>query len=402
MVEMRKPRILTLTGLYPNSIQPNHGIFVESRVSRTQNNGQFDHRVVAPVPWFPTRHPIFGEWARYAAVPRHEARLGLRIDHPRYPTIPRFGQRLQPYLYYRFVLPHIRRLVAAEGPFDLIDAHYLYPDGVAAGWIAAKLGIPYVMTARGSDVTLLPKDPVSRRLILTAVAKSAAVACVADSLAAELIALGADPAKLCTIRNGVDQDLFTDGDDRAATRAQLGVPIDAPLAVSVGGLITRKGHDLSIAAIAANPGVYFLIAGEGPERAALQAQIDRAGVADRIRLLGPIAHRALPALYRAADLSILSSDREGVANVLLESMACGTPVVATAVWGAPEVMTEPAAGQLVATRSAPAIAAAIAKLLANLPARAATRAYARRFSWENSVAGVEAMFHQALGTQPGL
>jgi glycosyltransferase involved in cell wall biosynthesis len=112
--------------------------------------------------------------------------------------------------------------------------------------------------------------------------------------------------------------------------------------------------------------------------------------------LGELPHEQLPRFYNVADALVLASSREGWANVLLEAMACGTPVVATAVWGTPEVVTAPEAGRLVAERSAPALAAAIRALLAQPPARAATRAYAERFGWEATTAGQIELFASVL------
>jgi glycosyltransferase involved in cell wall biosynthesis len=171
--------------------------------------------------------------------------------------------------------------------------------------------------------------------------------------------------------------------------------------VSVGALIERKGHDRTIAALPHLPGYTLMIAGQGPERDALLALAQRLGVGDRVRLLGAIPHPLLPELFSAADASVLSSSREGWANVLLESMACGTPVVASNIPGNPEVVQEPAAGLVVDDNTPEGIAAGISKLFATPPDRATTRAYAERFSWDDTTHGQIALFEHLVGmSQP--
>ncbi len=395
-------RVLTVTSLWPNSAQPNHGIFVENRMARVHATGQAEITVIAPVPWFPSSAPVFGPYATFAKVPAREERHGIRVEHPRYGTIPKVGMRVQPRLYYAALARCARRLIAETGPFDLIDAHYFYPDGVAAAALAHDLNLPLTITARGTDINLIPleSDP-ARQAILTAAAQAGASITVCEALRAEMIGMGADGGRIHALRNGVDLDTFSPPTtDRGALKLALGVPADAPLVVSVGGLVERKGHHLTIDAVAAQPEVHLRIAGGGPEEQALKARIAALGAEDRIRLTGPLPHSALADFYGAADLSVLASSREGWANVLLESMACGTPVVATDVWGTPEVVAAPEAG-LLCSRDAGSIEAQVAALLAGLPKRAATRAYAERFSWDDTVQGVLKVFQSVIAEYAG-
>jgi glycosyltransferase involved in cell wall biosynthesis len=217
---------------------------------------------------------------------------------------------------------------------------------------------------------------------------------VSSALRDRLIELGADPARAVVLRNGVDTAAFHPV-DRDAARAALG--LTRPTLVSVGGLIERKRHHLTIDAMRHLPGFSLLIVGEGPERARLQARIDSLGLSARVRLLGPLPHADLPRFYGAADAMVLASSREGWANVLLESMACGTPVVASNIPGNPEVVREPAAGLVVENNTPAGIAAGVRRLFADPPARAATREYAERFGWDETSAGQLAMFRRVLG-----
>jgi glycosyltransferase involved in cell wall biosynthesis len=300
---------------------------------------------------------------------------------------------LAPALLYRASLRALRRLMADGLDFDVIDAHYVYPDGVAAIWLGAAIGKPVVITARGSDVTQLPDFMVPRRLIQRALPRAAGLIGVSAALRDRLVELGGDPATAVVLRNGVDTRQFHPV-DRDAARAALG--LTRLTLISVGLLIARKGHDRTIAAMRELPEYDLVIVGDGPERGRLEALIAQYGLADRVRLLGAHPHGELARFYGAADAMVLSSSREGWANVLLESMACGTPVVASNIPGNPEVVQSPEAGLVVEHNSPEGIAAGVRRLFAHAPDRAATRAYAERFSWDETSAGQLALFRRVM------
>ena len=162
-------RLLVFTSLYPSTVQPHHGVFVEERLRHLVESGRVAATVVAPVPWFPFRHRGFGAYAAFARVPEYEQRHGIHIHHPRYPVIPKLGMNIAPSLMHHALLPVLRKLAASGGPFDLIDAHYFYPDGVAAVRLGEAIGKPVVITARGSDVNVIsrhhsPARKIQRRL----------------------------------------------------------------------------------------------------------------------------------------------------------------------------------------------------------------------------------------------
>ncbi len=399
MARQSKPiRLITFSTLYPNAAQPTHGVFVENRLRHLVASGAAVSRVIAPAPYFPFRSRRFGSYATFADVPPWEERHGLAILHPRYPVIPKIGMNVAPFLLAMAALPAVRAAVKAGGGADIIDAHYLYPDGVAATLIGRLLGIPTVITARGTDVSLIPRYAAPRRMIQRAAAKAAGIVTVSAALKDGLAAIEVDPERITVLRNGVDLRLFRPL-DREATRRRLG--LQGRILLSVGHLIERKGHHLILEAMASLPGFTLLIAGEGPERANLEGLIARYGLADRVRLLGAKPHDQLPELYGAADALILASSREGWANVLLESMACGTPVVATPIWGNPEVVARPEAGLLIADRSAKSIADGVNALFARLPTRESTRDYASAFSWDATTEGQIALFRSIIARGDG-
>lgn len=389
-------RILTFSSLYPNARQPSHGIFVENRLRHLRAYApDLEVRVVAPVPWFPFSSPRFGSYAQYAGVAAEEQRHGVSVLHPKYPVIPKIGMQFAPWSMYRFARGAVRRLRDGGFDFDLIDAHYFYPDGVAAMWLAREFDRPFVVTGRGTDLNLIPRYPGPRAKIQQVAAAAAHMITVAAALQDYLHDMGVSGEKLSVLRNGVDLQFFQPPDDRAALREMLGFS-DRPTLLSVGHLIERKGHHLVIEAMRELPEADLLIAGDGPELAALQGLVEQWSLGERVIFAGRLSQEELRQHYQAADALILASSREGWANVLLESMACGTPVVATPVDGTPEVVAGPAAGQLTEDRSAAAIVRATRALIADMPERQATRRYAEGFSWDATSRGQLDIFERAI------
>jgi teichuronic acid biosynthesis glycosyltransferase TuaC len=390
----RPIRLLTFSTLYPNPAQPNHGVFVENRLRHLVASGAAESTVLAPVPWFPGRGPDGHPKSWFPEIPIREIRHGIAVHHPRFLAVPGIGMLSNPYMLHRAARQMLARMVADGFAFDAIDAHYLYPDGVAAVRLARDYGVPVVLTARGSDTSQLPHYRIPGRLIRAAIARADALIAVSEALKDGLVALGAPPDKITVLRNGVDLGVFRPVPDREAARTELG--FDGPTLLSVGLLIERKRHHLTIEALTHLPGHRLLIAGEGPERSALEALAARLGVADRVRLIGPVPHARLPLYYTAADVMVLASSREGWANVLLESMACGTPVVATAAWGSREAIAAPEAGVVVEEATPAALAAAIRRVLDASLDRAETRTYAERFGWDETTNGQIALFRRIL------
>ncbi len=387
-------KILTFSTLFPNAVQPAHGVFVENRLRHLIAGGNVEAHVVAPVPWFPFKSNWFGHYADFAKVPRIEQRHGLTIHHPRYPLIPKVGTNIAPTCMYSFVKPFVAKLMRQGLEFDLIDSHYFYPDGVAAVRMARAFDKPVTITARGTDLNLLPQYPVPRRQIVWAATHAQGLITVCQALKDELIALDIPDDKIRVLRNGVDLEMFQPA-DRDSARETLG--LTGRTLLSVGLLIERKGHDLIVSALRHLPDTTLLIAGDGPERASLEKLAADEGVAGRVRFLGRVGHASLRDVYGAVDALVLASSREGWANVLLEAMACGTPVVASNVWGTPEIVADPVAGVLMADRTPNDLADAVQALFAALPDRDATRRYAEQFSWDATTNGQETLFAEIVG-----
>jgi len=378
-------RILTYSSLFPNPAQPNLGLFVAERLHHLLQSGQVEARIVAPVPWFPSTHPAFGKYAKFAGVPDKSVWKGIEVHHPKYPIIPGPGWYLTPLsmaLATRAACERIRR----DGfDFDLIDAHYYYPDGVAAAMLAKKLQRPLVVTARGTDVNLIPNFALARRMILRAGERAQASIAVSQALKDAMTEFGMNSADITVLRNGVDLQRFAPL-PRDELRAALGV--SGKVLLSVGYLIERKGHHVAIEAMRDLGDWTLLIVGEGEQETQLRQLAKECGVESRVRFVGAVAQAELVKYYNAADVLVLASSREGMPNVVLEALACGTPVVATALWGTPEVVNSPSAGRLMRDRSAPAMVAAIGDLEAAFPSRQAVREHAEQFSWSATTSGL--------------
>lgn len=386
-------RLLTFSSLYPNSITPNHGIFVETRLRELLKCGEVESRVVSPVPWFFSKNPRFGDYAKKAQIPHRESHNGIDVQHPRYIFPPKIGMNVAPVLMALGAVSAIRRLLDEGFDFDLIDAHYYYPDGVAAALLAKWFRKPYVVTARGTDLNLIPQYRLPRSMIQWAAQHAQASIGVCSALVDVLRDWGLEPNRLHVMRNGVDLARFSPL-PQAAMRQELGLG-GGPIFLSVGYLIERKGHHLAIDALArllpSYPEARLVVIGDGEERQNLQRRVRESGIESNVLFTGTLPNIELPRWYSAADALILASSREGWANVLLESMACGTPVVATRIWGTPEVVANDIAGRLV-ERDAESIAAGIESLLRNYPERALVRNYAENFGWQATSEAQLALF----------
>jgi glycosyltransferase involved in cell wall biosynthesis len=385
-------RVLTMTTLYPSAVHPRHGIFVETRLRKLLECAPVDLRVIAPVPWFPVTWSMAGRFATYAATPIGEERNGIAVKHPRFLSIPGMGTATKPLALALAALGAARELLNDGWSCDVIDAHYLYPDGVAAAILSRRLGRPFVLTARGSDVNVLAQRTGPRRRILDALQRAGRVIAVSENLKAALVRIGVSAANVEVLRNGVDTNLFVPV-ARDAARARLGVG-DEPMIVSVGNLVEEKGHELVLRAARHIEGSRVIVVGQGPERSRLGALADRIGLGSRVQFIETMPQAQLASIYSAADVLALGSTREGWPNVLLESMACGTPVVATAVGGVREIVAAAVAGEVVTDRSEESLAAAIRRVLGRRAERSAVRAYASQFSWDPVVRH----YHEILST----
>lgn len=385
-------KILAIATLYPNSSQPVHGVFVEQRVRALAE--RVPVKVICPVPWFPV-----AEWLpRYRhrrLIPRREVRGGVEVLYPRFLSVPLFLKPLDGWFLYRTCLRTARRL-RRTFEFDRIEAHLAFPDGWGALKLGRKLGVPVAVTLRGHDVNDLPRFPVRGRQVAKVLREADVVFAVADALREAALRLGAHPDRVLTVGNGVDPDRFHPVDRREA-RLRLGLPVDAPMILSVGHLVERKGFHHIVRALPVVlrevPDAHLVIVGapgeEGDFSDGIRKAILEAGVGDHVRMVGAVAHAELGPWYSAADVLCLASGKEGRANVLLEALACGTPVVATRVWGTPELVSDEGYGCLLDSVEPSVLGPCLADALRRGWSRDAIAAHGRTFSWAAAAESVE-------------
>ncbi|HEX6375720.1 MAG TPA: glycosyltransferase [Allosphingosinicella sp.] len=370
-------RVLTLSTLYPDAGRPAFGVFVERQTLALAARPGVEVEVVAPVglPLWPLAlHPHYRARAR---LPAKERRYGLAVHRPRFRTWPKLAEARSARSLAAAALPLARALRC-----DVIDAEFFWPDGVAAMHLAEALRLPFSVKARGSDVHFWAARPAVAAQMLEAARAAAGLLAVSAALKRDMAAMGMKEDRIRVHHTGIDLERFHPL-DRAAAKRRLGV--EGPLIVAPGNLVPLKGHRLAVEALTKVPGATLLIAGAGPERAALEALIGARGLGGRARLLGAVPPAAMPELLAAADLMVLPSEREGLANVWIEALACGTPILIADVGGAREVLDRPEAGRLVA-RDAGAIGAAAREMLAAPADPARVRATAERFSWKRNAA----------------
>lgn len=283
------------------------------------------------------------------------------------------------------------RKIARRIKFDAIDAHYVYPDGFAAALLGKVLGLPVIVSARGTDINLFTSFRLIRPMIRWTLRHAAGVIAVSSALRAAIADLGVPAAKIRVIGNGVDTKRFAPM-DRGSARHQLGLPEQGPVILSVGSLIPSKGHQLIISALRQlarkHPHVHLYVVGEGDCRERLALLASEEGVGDRVSLVGSWPNEELRVWYSAADVFCLASIREGMPNVILESLACGTPVVASRVGGIPEIINSSDLGILV-DPNADALASSLDLALKGAWRREVLTGYAGRRTWEAVAEEVE-------------
>ena len=375
-------KVLVLSSVFPNPSQPGLGIFVRERIRHVARHCEVE--VVAPIPWFPLNRWLRG--ARWAGIPAVEAQGALRVHHPAFLSVPRYAKALDGMLYFASILPVVARL-RRRFPFDLIDAHFAYPDGMAAVLLGRTLGVPVTVTLRGTIVPL-SRFLLRRGQIRWTLARAARVIAVSESLKRVAEGLGIPGHRIRVIPNGVDTTRFHSM-HRGEARQALRLPLDRPILMSVGGLSPRKGHQRVIEplpqVLAARPDLlYVVVGGPGPEgdtAPLLRRLTSELGLQGHVLLTGPRPHDEIPRWLAAADCFCLATTNEGCANALLEALACGVPVVSTRVGGNAEIVTDPRQGVLVPPEDADALSSAIVATLARRLDPDEARAWGRVRSW---------------------
>lgn len=391
-------RALSISTLFPSQVRPGFGKFVANQMRAVAARGDADVVMVNPVGLPPWPLSQLEPYNRLAAIPDEAGLDGMPVHHPRFTLIPKIGGDSNPERIASAILPLVRRL-HAERPFDVVDAQFFFPDGPAAAIVARKLDLPLTIKARGSDIHHWGKRPNALRQMQAAADQAVTLLSVSHALRRDMIALDMPEDRIVVHYTGLDRTRFQVMDRKAARALvsavpELGVWSKGPLIVAPGSLIAIKGQRLAIEALKDLPGVHLALAGAGGDEADLRALAAELGLADRVQFLGQVSHDLLPKLFSAADVVVLPSEREGLANVWVEALACGTPLVIPDIGGAREVVQNDTAGRIT-PRLAESIAAGVRAILENPPGQEDVAANAARFSWEANAAELVEIWRRA-------
>ncbi len=392
---MNKPSLVVLSSLFPSRARPTAGVFIRERMFRVGK--ELPITVVSPQPWFPGQSLIRLVSPGYRlAGEAFEVQQGVEVHRPRALCLPGLGRQWDGYAMALAALAVLRRL-KREGRCDIIDAHFAYPDGYAASLLGKWLGLPYTITMRGTEPKHL-RIPAIRHRIVAALRGAARVFTVSNSLREVGIAAGVPASQFTVVGNGVDTEVFHPV-PRDEARAKFGIPLDAKVLITVGALVERKGFHRVSALLPElrerYPTLMYLAVGggspEGDWTARLKQQVADLGLTDCVKFLGPMPPAELKWPLAASDVFVLPSSNEGWANVILEAMACGVPVVASDVGGNAEVVANASLGSVYPFGDEMVLHSRLEAALAREWSRDTLLAYAAANAWDARV-------HQLLAT----
>lgn len=394
-------RVLTFTKLYPNAFMPLHGIFVARRTTALARACGHEVQVVAPVPYYPKLLPARGEWSLLKQVPAVEQQEGMRVHHPRYFNPPKVGMARYGQWMAQGSEATLRHLLNHEFPFEVIDAHFIYPDGYAAIKLGQRLNCPVVVTARGSDITRNKHYPHIRPLLCEVMRSATQLIAVSEELRDDFVELGATPDKVHVIPNGIDTSIFYPL-PQAEAKQRLSLAAEDRWLVSVGRLDRNKGQWLILEALKKigldelrRRQIKLALIGQGVDRAALAAISHSAGLDDIVHFAGQLSPEKICTWYNAAEAKILASSREGSPNVVLEALACGTPVIASQAGRNAAVIAEGRNGLLFPIEDADTLHRALLRVLEQPWNRAEIALAGQRRSWTTVAQEVDSVLQRA-------
>ncbi|NOR68345.1 MAG: glycosyltransferase [Methylomarinum sp.] len=399
---MSQPKLIVFSSLFPSNKRPNAGLFIRERMFRVGK--QLPIIVISPVPWFPFQG-VIRYWKPYfrPQPAMYEEQQGIKVYFPRFLSIPGFLKNWDGFFMAVGSWSLLRKLKKQQN-FNLIDAHFAYPDGYAATLLGKWFKVPVTITLRGTEVPL-SKFPSRRCRMMIALKNATKVFSVSNSLKDHVVALGANKDKIEVVGNGIDISKFYPI-DKSIARDKLDIPQSVKVMVSVGALVDRKGFHRVIEVMPALvdkfPNLILLIIGgdspEGGIRETLESQVQRLNLQKYVRFLGTIAAEELKTPLSAADVFVLATANEGWANVFLEAMACGLPVITTDVGGNQEVVKGDHLGAIVPFGKPNALEMALIKALERQWKNEAILSYAQENTWDKRVSVLVKNFKQLVNS----
>lgn len=384
-------RVLIVTNLFADPFNASRATFNQQQFGRLAK--QVDLTVMVPVSWLEVvRKPLAYRGLRRQALERWPF-----ADYVVYWYVPGVGRRFHAaFLFLSLLLQRLPTLLLKR--WDCLFGSWGYPDAVAVAAIATLTGRPMIAKVHGSDVNVFTREPARRAQICWALNRSRQVVAVSQALADRLAELGVDPARTTVLYNGVDPVRFHPV-SRGEARRALGFGDDEQVILYVGNVLASKGCMDLLEAFGRLrgrvPGLTLVYVGAGPLVRELAARAASMGVTERVRFAGRLAHEQIVQWFGAADVFCLPSHAEGVPNVVLESMACGTPVVSTLVGGIPEVLPD-FAGLMVPAQDPAALEEALFTALHTDWDAERIVEHARSFDWDKNVTRLRELIEQAV------
>lgn len=328
-------RILVITNLYPNNLEPTRGVYNKQMVDELAK--LCDLKVVAPVPWVPAGK-IAKKLFSHSSISKKEVIDSIEVFHPKYFFIPKIGRLFYGFYFY-LSLNGIIKKIYADFKFDLILASWVFPDGVGSFYIAKKLKVPIIVEALGSDINIYTKYWFRRKVIADVLSKCDKVIAVSSDLKNVITGIGVPAEKVKVVVNGVNSSVFS-LIDKYQARKTLKLPVDVKIILFVGNLVPVKGLDYLLDAynlvVSADKNVRLIMVGDGYLKPSLIKKAANYKV--EVSFCGKVSHDDISLWLNASDVLCLPSLNEGCPNVILEGMACGIRIVASRVGGIPEMV----------------------------------------------------------------
>jgi teichuronic acid biosynthesis glycosyltransferase TuaC len=384
-----KKHIVVVSNLYPNRDEPNRGIFIKQLTENLIKH--YEISVVSPIPWRPTWWYLL---KGINPLPKHDIVSGVNVYYPRHVVIPKVLRSTYGWLM-QMPLSSILTSIQAKKNIDLISAHWVYPDGFAAVNVAKRLGIPVTVHALGCDINEYTKYRFRRHLISKTLIKSDRIVVKSDDLAEKARDLGGVTSKIRTILNGVDKRKFYPM-DMMESRSKLGLSLSEEYLLFVGNLQEEKGlmYLIKALAITKNFKGKLLIIGTGPLEESFRKQVDQLDLNHKVEFFGSVSHSSVPVYLSAVNALCLPSLREGCPNIVLESLSCATPVLATRVGAVPQMITNDKQGMIVPCASSIDLANAIPNIM---KLKGSTAFHFNWYSWEDNADKISDVYKELIG-----
>lgn len=382
---------------------PRRAVFVRNLAVALQKRVALT--VVAPVPYAPPL-PGIPRWRALRSIEPRAVDGPLAVYHPRFVAVPKLVAA-NGLGYGLGVLRPLRSLVRDQG-IQLLHAHCAYPDAVGVAIAAAALRLPFVVTAHGSDINVYADQPAVRPQLRWAMRRAAAVIAVSRPLEEKIRVLEpASAARLKCIPCAAADPAVFKVRDPACARRQVGLDPAAHIVVFAGELVPIKGVATLIQAWArlAQSGQVgasdrLVVIGDGPLKQTLQSLAQTAQVAHLVRFVGEVSQEELSAWLSAASVFCLPSRNEGTPNVIIEALACGRPVVASAVGGIPDLVRPSVNGSLVDPGDEHGLARGLAEALARSWDSGQIALTVAGYTWDALAERNAELLSEIIGTAP--